>query len=99
MLPSSATGTRICRADDEESVSGMDLEVTFPTLKPPEFELKRHLDTLMVGQVFEDDAGLFDADVEQLCGDFLGESEEIPDFGVLVKFSWVISAGGWPGWT
>ena len=41
----------------------------------------------MVGQVFEDDAGLFDADVEQLCGDFLGESEEIPDFGVLVKFS------------
>ncbi len=51
----------------------------------------------MVGQVFEDDAGLFDTDVEQLWGDFLGESEEIPDFGVLDN--WEMSRGVWCGWT
>ena len=78
------TGTR--KVDELDS--GIDLELTLP-LKPSDFELKRHLVTLIVGQVLEDDAVLFDADVE-LWGDFLGESE-LPDFGVLVKFSWEMS--------
>ena len=61
-VPSSATGT--CNIDELDS--GIDLELML-TLKPPDSELKRHLVTLIVGQVLEDDVVLFDdGDIIQL---------------------------------
>ena len=72
--------------------SGIDLGLVTLPLKLPDFESKRHRDTLIVGQVLEDDAVLFDGDVEH-WGDFLGEELRDLGLGVLVKFNWDMSVG------